>query len=207
MSTRPATPAANPDSALIERQTRLLIDLAEIGMKAMRTLRIDDHTSADDVLKISLDFVRISKAIRQIVVLETEVAEGRLAELLRARAASDHPPRPEPLLDDLDDDDLDDDDLDEEDLDEAFLDEEDLDEDEDLSVDGRCFGEMVQVLCRTLDVPVPHDRLRAEDWVVVDAPVVQAPASPPRRHGRGRAASGGSCRRHGRRPAARRADG
>ncbi len=190
MRTRPATPPAAPDPAQIERQTQLLIDLSEIGMKGLRALRIEDHTSIDDVLKISLNLERIGKAIRQIIVLETEIAEGRLAELLRAQAdrqpvkvredlseSSEDPSLPESLLDDLDMDDLDEeddlDDLDEED------DLDDLDEEEeDLTVEGRCFGEMIQVLCQALDIPVPHERLHPEDWVV-EAPAPHAPAQAP----------------------------
>lgn len=148
-------PAADPASVLIERQTRLLADLAETGMQAVRGLRIEDHTSVEDVVKISLDLDRIGKAIRQIVVLETDIANGGLADRLRSRADRlAAAPRPEPLLVDL------------------------HEAEEDLTVEGRCFGEMVQALCQALDVPVPHERLHAEDWVV-DAPVVGAPAPPP----------------------------
>ncbi len=169
MKKQPATPAAAPDPALTERQTQLLIDLSEIGLKALRALRIEDHASGDEVLKISLTLERIGKAIRQMIVLETDIAEGRLPELLRAQAdrqpvkvredlseSSEDPSLPESLLENL----------------------EDLDEEEDLTVEGRCFGEMIQVLCKALDIPVPHERLHPEDWVV-EARVLRAPASPP----------------------------
>ncbi len=62
-------PAADPASVLIVRQTRLLANLAETGMQAVRALRIEDHTSGEDAVKISLDLDRIGNEIRQIVVL------------------------------------------------------------------------------------------------------------------------------------------
>ncbi len=85
-------PDALPALPLIDRQLRMLGELAEIGLEQARALdrqvrRTDPEPSLDELQAAALAYARVSRAVRLTLVLQSKIVEA--AEGAQAAAAGD----------------------------------------------------------------------------------------------------------------------